>query len=44
MTPAARTGDPSAAAARLKARAALLARTRGFFAARGLLEVDRRWS
>jgi lysyl-tRNA synthetase class 2 len=31
---------PSAAAARLKARAALLARTRGFFAARGLLEVD----
>jgi lysyl-tRNA synthetase class 2 len=31
---------PSATPARLKARAALLARTRGFFAARGVLEVD----
>jgi lysyl-tRNA synthetase class 2 len=31
---------PSATPARLKARAALLARTRAFFAARGVLEVD----
>jgi lysyl-tRNA synthetase class 2 len=38
------TGDadwqPSASSARLAARAALLARTREFFAARGVLEVD----
>ncbi len=31
---------PSATLAHLRARAALLARTRGFFAARGVLEVD----
>lgn len=40
MSAAGADWQPSAASARLKARAALLARTRGFFAARGVLEVD----